>query len=86
EQAKLLASQPSTERDKKLAGISGKISEDQSNLADAERRNYWTWKLKRFVDIYCPTDPFQMLIIILGLVLVGVAIKGVFDFLQETLV
>jgi subfamily B ATP-binding cassette protein MsbA len=86
EQAKVMAQPASPDRDKQLATLAGKLAVDQSNLAEAERRNYWTWKLKRFVDIYCPNDPFQMLVIIFGLVLLGVAIKGVFDFLQETLV
>lgn len=76
----------STARDKALAKLSGDLSNDQEKLADAERVNYWTWKLKRFVDLYCPTNSFNVLLTLFSIVLAGVALKGVFDFFQETLV
>ncbi|HMP17438.1 MAG TPA: ABC transporter transmembrane domain-containing protein, partial [Gemmatales bacterium] len=86
EQARVAAQPEGTPRDKKLAQLAGTLSSAQVQLAEAERSNYWSWKLKRFVDLYCPEDPFQVLLIIFGAVLVGVALKGIFDFFQETLV
>ncbi|MFT3879476.1 MAG: ABC transporter ATP-binding protein [Gemmatales bacterium] len=85
-QAKISSQPPSADRDKQLAAISGLLARDQENLASTERSSYWSWKLKRFVDIYVPEDPFKVLLIIFGMVLAGVALKGVFDFFQETLV
>lgn len=76
----------STPRDKQMADLSGQLSKDQVKLAEAERANYWTWRLKRFVDLYCPVDPFKVLLVLFSIVLAGVALKGVFDFFQETLV
>src|SRR5262249_10906822 len=41
---------------------------------------------KRFVDRICPTDRFQTLALVVGLVVLGVALKGLFEFGQEYLV
>ncbi len=86
DQAKAANEPPGADRDKKLAKISGELAHDQELLASTERSSYWTWKLRRLIDNYCPEDAFKVLLIIFGLVLVGVALKGVFDFFQETLV
>lgn len=86
QQSKIASEPPGVERDRKLAQISGTLARDQENLAANERSSYWAWKLRRFIDIYCPEDPLQVMMVIFGLVLAGVAIKGVFDFFQETLV
>lgn len=85
-QAAIITKLNGVDRDRALAQVSGELAQDQENLAAAERASYWSWKLKRFVDIYCPTDMFKVLLLIFSLVLVGVAVKGVFDFFQETLV
>jgi ATP-binding cassette subfamily B protein/subfamily B ATP-binding cassette protein MsbA len=85
-QTKIASSPESTQRDKELAGISGNLAHAQVQLAEAERSNYWSWKLKRFVDRFCPEEPFQVMLVIFGIALAGVALKGVFDFFQETLV
>jgi ABC-type multidrug transport system fused ATPase/permease subunit len=43
-------------------------------------------RLKPFIFRYLPSDSFRNLLLLLSLVLVGVAIKGFFMFLQEVLV
>lgn len=86
EQNKLLNQPQNGERDKKLATVTREIARAQDKLAATEKSNYWNFVIKRYVDRYCPADPFEVMLWIFGIVLVAVALKGVFDFLQETLV
>ena len=52
-------------------------------LAVSEGRlNWYRWAQTR-VDRYLPRDGFRTLLLLLGLVLLGVALKGGFQFLQE---
>jgi ABC-type multidrug transport system fused ATPase/permease subunit len=56
-----------------------------------DRANEEVWlgryrRLKPLIYRYIPSDSFRNLLLLLGLVLVGVAIKGFFMFLQELLV
>jgi ATP-binding cassette subfamily B protein/subfamily B ATP-binding cassette protein MsbA len=74
------------DRDKLLAQASGNLSKETENLAAAERNFLWTQKLHRFVKEYLPPDPFRVLCLIFGLVFLGVVLKGIFDFFQESLV
>jgi len=58
---------------------------------DKEKASEQTWltryqRLKPFIYHYLPSDCFRSLLMLLGLVIVGVAIKGFFMFLQEVLV
>jgi ATP-binding cassette subfamily B protein/subfamily B ATP-binding cassette protein MsbA len=85
-QAEVEKKPPGGARDKELAHTAGLIAREQQSLAELERAHDWAWKLKRFVDNYCPPDKFQFLLLIMVLVVIGVMIKGVFDFCQETLV
>ena len=58
----------------------------ESRLA-ALRTDQWHWQVaKKVVSKLCPEDRFQTLALILGLIVLAVAIKGFFDFWQETLV
>lgn len=41
---------------------------------------------KRHVDEWCPTDRFQTLMVVLAIVVVGVVLRGIFEFWQESLV
>ncbi len=56
---------------------------------DIKHELKWKWRYqlaKPYIDRYLPGDPFTTLVLLLGLVMVGVAIKGCFVFFQETLV
>ncbi len=64
-----------------------------SRRAELERErkklNWWLDKYRRAqpsINRYFPRDGFRTLVVLLGLVMLGVAIKGVFLFLQEVLV
>jgi ATP-binding cassette, subfamily B, bacterial MsbA len=72
------------------AGDSGAIRYRRDQLAQ-EMAYEQTWltryqKLKPLIYQYLPSDCFRSLLLLLGMVLVGVAIKGFFMFLQELLV
>ncbi|HWE38633.1 MAG TPA: ABC transporter ATP-binding protein [Isosphaeraceae bacterium] len=56
---------------------------------DLDRSRWWEWGYRRarpFVERHLPADSFQTLLLLLGLVMLGVAVKGLFLFLQEVLV
>ncbi len=65
---------------------SARRAELERELADKDRwlaRYRW---LQPRVERYLPRDSFQTLVMLIGLVMLGVTIKGVFLFLQELLV
>ncbi|WP_250847076.1 ABC transporter ATP-binding protein [Aquisphaera insulae] len=56
-----------------------------------DRAGEKTWlaryqRLKPFICEYLPSDSFRSLVLLIGLLIVGVAIKGFFMFIQEVLV
>jgi ATP-binding cassette subfamily B protein/subfamily B ATP-binding cassette protein MsbA len=58
----------------------------ESRLAPL-RTDLYHWQVaKKVVNSLCPEDRFETLLLIIGLVVVAVAVKGVFEFGQETLV
>jgi subfamily B ATP-binding cassette protein MsbA len=66
--------------------LSGDLARAESKLEVARRDLYRARFLKEWIDRLFPNDPFQTLIVLMGLVLAGVAIKGFFEFWQESLV
>lgn len=53
----------------------------------AARSELWRWQiLKKYIDAWLPADRFLTLATIIGFVVLAVAIKGIFEFGQETLV
>ncbi len=53
------------------------------------KQNRWKWFyeiLRPYIHRYFPSDSFKTLLLLIGLVMVGVALKGFFAFLQEVLV
>ena len=70
----------------KLASLRYREVEIQGERASEE---LWLGRYRRLKPViyqYIPSDSFRNLLLLLGLVLVGVAIKGFFMFLQEVLV
>src|SRR5208282_3030428 len=63
----------------RLAQIQKDKDSEQAWLARYQR-------LKPFIYRYLPSDAFRNLLLLIGLVILGVAIKGFFMFLQEVLV
>ena len=59
------------------------IAEEKSDRATVLSRYK---KAQPYIDRYLPNDSYKSLVLLMGLVMLGVALKGFFMFLQETLV
>jgi ATP-binding cassette, subfamily B, bacterial MsbA len=73
-------------RDTRLRRIARELAAVESQLENARTELYYYEVAKRYIDMLMPEGPFATLALVLGMVLIGVAIKGVFEFCQETLV
>jgi ATP-binding cassette subfamily B protein/subfamily B ATP-binding cassette protein MsbA len=77
---------PGTERDRKEVSLQGQLARLQGHKSHADSQLYWSQLAKLQIDRYCPTDRFETLVWLLGLVIVAMVIKGIFDFWNEALV
>jgi ATP-binding cassette subfamily B protein/subfamily B ATP-binding cassette protein MsbA len=66
--------------------LSLRLSKAESKLQAARAELYHFQVLKKYLDQYLPADGFQTLLWVVGAVVVAVAVKGVFEFGQESLV
>ena len=73
-------------QEKELRRRSGDLARYQSKLEDATEKLYQLQVAKKYIDWFFPTDRFQTLALILGLVVAAVALRGFFEFWQETFV
>jgi subfamily B ATP-binding cassette protein MsbA len=73
-------------KDKRERELSGKIAQSDSKLSDLSRAIYIRQIAKYFVDQWLPAGRFAALAALFGIVLIAVALRGVFEFLQESLV
>ena len=73
-------------RDKQQRDIAAKLNKVQGRLETARRTLYYSLLLRKYIYLLFPNDCFLTLVYVIGLVVVGVALKGVFEFFQETLV
>jgi ATP-binding cassette subfamily B protein/subfamily B ATP-binding cassette protein MsbA len=73
-------------RDRQLAALNRAQGKEEGRLGDA----YWKLHIYQFCRVYIqrwlPEDRFETLAWILICVIIAVAVKGVFEFLQESLV
>jgi ATP-binding cassette subfamily B protein/subfamily B ATP-binding cassette protein MsbA len=77
---------PGRDRDSQLRKLSGKIASTESRQTKASQKIYWRQLAKWFVVRCLPPGRFAALAAFFGIVLVAVALRGVFEFLQESLV
>ncbi len=77
---------PSKLKDKEQRRLDGGLAKIESRLEAARHELYRFQLLKQYIDLIFPSDRFQTLALVIGLVVAAVAIKGVFEFCQETLV
>ncbi len=77
---------PGPVKDKVLRQTNLELAKQQSRLAVAQREVAWLHAALKWVEMLLPDDRFQCVMVILGLVVGAVAIKGVFEFGQESLV
>lgn len=66
--------------------LSGNIANIESRLSASSRAIYWRQVGKTVVVRFLPAGRFRALAALFGIVLIAVAIRGVFEYLQESLV
>jgi ATP-binding cassette, subfamily B, bacterial MsbA len=77
---------PSPKRDTDFRRATVALADEERKLDSARYELYRYQVAKRFIDMLLPEGRFQTLALMLLLVIIAVAIKGVFEFFQETLV
>jgi ATP-binding cassette subfamily B protein/subfamily B ATP-binding cassette protein MsbA len=73
-------------RDEESHKLAEQLNTKESRLASVRSRLWRNQQLKHYVIRHLPNDRFDTLAVILGMVILAVAIKGVFEFGQEYLV
>jgi ATP-binding cassette subfamily B protein/subfamily B ATP-binding cassette protein MsbA len=64
----------------------GHLANEHARLEAATWEVYYREVAKKYVDMLFPEDRFQTVALILGLVVLAVGVKGIFEFWQESLV
>lgn len=77
---------PGPQRDAKEHKLTSEQTTEQSRLASDQSRLWRHQQLKHYVIRHLPTDSFNTMAMILGALILAVALKGVFEFGQESLV
>ncbi|HEY1379721.1 MAG TPA: ABC transporter ATP-binding protein [Gemmataceae bacterium] len=73
-------------RDDQQRQRAGTIAKLESRLLTASRGIYWRQVAKELVVRFLPANRFAALVAFFGILIVAVALRGVFEFLQESLV
>jgi ATP-binding cassette, subfamily B, bacterial MsbA len=73
-------------RSKEMQRISGLIADLEGSIEDSVSARWRYLQLKNHIIRFLPNDRFQTLTLVLGIVLLGIALKGFFEFWQEYLV
>jgi ATP-binding cassette subfamily B protein/subfamily B ATP-binding cassette protein MsbA len=82
----LLKTPPSDFRDKCERDLAGALAKCEGKLGPA-RRNMWLYQMARkYIYAFLPNQPFLTLVWVIVAVVVTVAVKGFFEFWQESLV
>lgn len=77
---------PSDQRDRAQCDVTSQLARLDSKLESA-RTDLWRYQSARtYIYRFLPTDCFQTLALLVALVVTAVAVKGVFEFCQESLV
>jgi ATP-binding cassette subfamily B protein/subfamily B ATP-binding cassette protein MsbA len=86
-EAKLLDNQPpSPQRDQRQRDLASALAKLEGKLSPARTELYHYQVAKKFIYRLLPTDQFQTLACVIGLVVLAVGVKGFFEFWQESLV
>ncbi|WP_020472666.1 ABC transporter ATP-binding protein [Zavarzinella formosa] len=73
-------------RDNELHRLTDRLDRAEKHLSESRSRQWRYQQLKHHVVRHLPTGRFNTLALILLVVVIGVAVKGVFEFCQEYLV
>lgn len=74
------------ERDRNERRLAGEISKIEGKLLRLSRNVYWFQAGKCFFERIVPLDHFRALLFVFGTLVIGVAVRGVFEFWHESLV
>ena len=85
-QQELAQAPPSDPREHAMRDLSRGLAQVEGKLEPARRELYRYQVLKKYIDTWVPEDRFKTLALVIGLVVLAVAIKGFFEFSQESLV
>jgi ATP-binding cassette subfamily B protein/subfamily B ATP-binding cassette protein MsbA len=77
---------PSAFRDKRRAEVARSLDKLTRRLETARNDLRWLHFSKRYIDRFLPTDAYMTVVWLLAFVVASVALRGVFDFSQESLV
>jgi len=83
---KIEAMKAGKERDEQLHKLTEELDTKEDRLASERSREWRHQQLKHHVIRHLPNDLFETFAVILGLVILASAVKGVFEFWQEYLV
>src|SRR5205085_8472957 len=84
--ARVERSPAAPDRENVLRRLTHELAILQGEMNEANTAAYWYGLLKAQVIRFMPTGRFQTFVWIMAAVVVGVAVKGFFDFWQESLV
>ncbi len=85
--AQEIKNEPATPfRDTQERRLTGELAKVESKLEATLHELHRYHVIKKCIDDYVPADRFQTLVLIIGLVVAAVAIKGFFEFWQESMV
>jgi len=77
---------PGSERDERLRAAARDLEKLTRKLESARSDLRWLHFSKKYIDQFMPTDAFSTLFWLFAFVVATVAVRGVFDFAQESLV
>ena len=86
EQHELENAPPTPLRDKRRRDVARDLDKLTQKLETARSDLRWLHFSKKYIDEYMPTDAFTTLVWLFGFVVIAVALRGVFEFRQESLV
>jgi ATP-binding cassette, subfamily B, bacterial MsbA len=75
-----------SQREKVKRQATGSLLSVENKLATARKNLYWYQVARKYIYQFAPPNCYQTLMWLIGLVVVGVAIKCFFEFTQESLV
>lgn len=82
-----IAKLPDTkERDRLERKMTGAVAQLEAELSRLSRNVYWRQWAKCFLQRFLPPDHFSVLLWVFGTLIIGVALRGVFEFCQDALV
>ena len=77
---------PDVHRDKRMRDLTRRIAGLENNLQSANMQLYFYQVAEWYCTRFLPVSPFKTLACVLAFVVIAVAVKGIFEFGQESLV